>query len=448
MCAKINGVRPVSVNGHFNGTRAGINGSRRIVLYSHDTMGLGHMRRNLLIARTLVESDPNASVMLISGTAETTVFKKPPRVDYLTLPALHKEQKGDYRARSLGLTLPEIAALRGPTICAAVSAFAPDVMIVDNVPRGAVRELEPTLRHLRSTGTTRCILGLRDVLDAPDVVSREWRDLANDEAIDEYYDAIWVYGDAAVFDPVREYRWPANIAEKVTYTGYLHRCSDSAFTSGSNAVKPTGRDVPAGKYVLCMAGGGQDGADLMQAMCKTALPPQTSCLMVTGPFLPEAVKRSLHEHAARDSRFSVLEFLPEPLPLLERADKIIAMGGYNTVSEILSIGRPALIVPRVTPRQEQLIRAQRMQSLGLIDMMHPEDLCPDALSAWLAESSRQASDAANVIDFDGLARLPRYLNDILAPDRAEPREPLSVAYQRDFKSAVGSDLLVEDKEAS
>src|SRR3712207_9415316 len=66
---------------------------------------------------------------------------------------------------------------------------------------------------------------------------------------------------------------------------------------------------------------------------------------------------------------SVLEFVPEPALLLARADFVVAMGGYNTVCEALSFEKRALIVPRVTPRREQMVRAERLRDRGLIDVL-------------------------------------------------------------------------------
>ena len=139
--------------------------SRRVALYSHDTMGLGHARRNLLIAQALATGASPPTILLIAGVREVTAFPLPPGTDQLTLPALGKSADGRYHARSLGLSLAEIVSLRQRTIAAALEAFEPDVLIVDNVPRGAVRELDPALAQLRRSGRTRCVLGLRDVLD-------------------------------------------------------------------------------------------------------------------------------------------------------------------------------------------------------------------------------------------------------------------------------------------
>src|SRR5579859_4465421 len=130
----------------------------RVALYSHDTMGLGHFRRNQLIAQAIASSDLPVNVLLIAGIREAGAFALPPGVDLLTLPALHKTSDGTYESRHLNVNLADIVNLRAQTIAAALTAFAPDVFIVDNVPRGAVRELDLTLRSLTKTGRTRLAL--------------------------------------------------------------------------------------------------------------------------------------------------------------------------------------------------------------------------------------------------------------------------------------------------
>src|SRR5207247_7846737 len=118
---------------------------------------------------------------------------------------------------------------------AAREAVAPDVLIVDTVPRGALRELDTVVESLRARGRTRLVLGLRDVLDEPARLQREWARAQNQEAVRTYYDAVWVYGDPAVYDPVREYGFAPDVAAKVRYTGYLDQRARLEF--GRRSVK-------------------------------------------------------------------------------------------------------------------------------------------------------------------------------------------------------------------
>jgi predicted glycosyltransferase len=217
----------------------------RVALYSHDTMGLGHMRRNLLIAQTLARPPLCAGVLLIAGAREASTFVMPPGVDCLTLPALRKVGNGHYQSRSLGVGIGEIIALRAGTIRAALEAFEPDVLIADNVPRGARGELDAALDYLRRETDARCVLGLRDVLDDPETVRSEWERAGNEEVIRDYYDAVWVYGDRAVNDLARAYRFSPGLSAKVSYTGYFDQRKRLEWSRQVGAVWPSAPSAAA-----------------------------------------------------------------------------------------------------------------------------------------------------------------------------------------------------------
>lgn len=252
--------------------------SRRVALYSHDTMGLGHMRRNLLIAQSFVNSPLKASVLMVAGAHAANVFAMPTGIDCLTLPALHKISNGQYKSRSLKIGLEEIVTIREKTICAAMEAFKPDVLIVDNVPRGAQRELDSTLKLLKRNGKTRCVLGLRDVLDAPETVQSEWALAENEAAIRDYYDAIWIYGDSSVHNLARVHNFPPEMTAKVHYTGYFDQNKRLEWTpdTSSETCAPPEEDTSNKRFALCLVGGGQDGKQLAETFARTELPPITA----------------------------------------------------------------------------------------------------------------------------------------------------------------------------
>ena len=389
----------------------------RIALYSHDTMGLGHMRRNLLISQALASSDLQAVILMIAGARRACDMAFPPGVDCLSLPALHKAEDGQYRSRRLDVSLEELIAVRAKTIRAAIESFAPDVFIVDNVPRGAVRELDSTFKYLKeyfySHGRTRCVLGLREILDDPLTVQREWRRAANEDAIRKYFDAVWVYGDRAVYDLVREYRFPPDVASKVRYVGYLDQQMRLKYAKDESADPVDDLELPPGQLVLCSVGGGQDGVLLADAFSQAELPPGVNGVILTGPFMSQDAQRRLNRRAAKNDRLRVADFISEPTRLMQRADRVITMGGYNTVSEILSFEKRALIVPRVKPRREQWIRAQRLHELGIVDVLHPQELSPAALSEWISRDLGPTPQVRNRLDLNGLTRLPQLVRELL-----------------------------------
>jgi predicted glycosyltransferase len=384
----------------------------RVALYSHDAMGIGHIRRNLLIAQKLAGPPHQATVLMIAGTHQAGMFPLPPGVDWLTLPALCKQAAGRYRPRSLDLSLSDITRLRETTIAAALEVFSPDVFIVDKLPRGLGSELDLTLHSLRAGRHTRCVLGLREVLDDPASVEREWKQSGADATIRACYDAVWIYGDPAVYDPVQEYRFSPAVANKSRYVGYLDPRERLRAPPSIDRGPSAGLGLPPGRLMVCVVGGGEDGAELAEAFVAAELPAGANAVLVTGPFMPPRIRQRLQERVAGQPRRRVLEFLAEPEWLIEQADRVICMGGYNTVCEVLSYGKPALIVPRTRPRSEQSIRAERLRRLGLADVLLPDHLSPQALTAWLG-GERAAPRVRERIDLGGLARLPGLLEEVL-----------------------------------
>jgi predicted glycosyltransferase len=129
--------------------------------------------------------------------------------------------------------------------------------------------------------------------------------------------------------------------------------------------------------------------------------------------MPERVRRRLKRSQATRPDLTVLEFEDRMEPLLDRSDRLVSMGGYNTLCEALAHGKPTLVVPRVRPRTEQLIRAERLQELGLVQMLHPDQATPDAISEWLSRDIPPPPPAREVIDFHGTRRIPALLTSLL-----------------------------------
>ncbi len=383
----------------------------RIATYSQGMHGFGHIRRNATIAHALRGAGTQAVILMIAEAWQAGAIPMPIGVDCVTLPGLRKEADGALNARFLDVSDQELIKLRSKVIRKALKTFQPDVFLVDYLPLGAGRELVRTLEHIRKHGRTRCVLGLREVLQDPETVRRTWSADGTLDAMRDYYDAIWIYGDPSVFDPVREYGVFDGVASKVRYTGYLDQRPRLEF-AGAQAAQVLA-NLPPGKLALCVVGGGVDGHALAEAFVAADLPPDTTGLVVTGPYMPPEQRQRLLEIAQHHPCCDVLEFVPDAVPLIARADRIIAMGGYNTICEVLSFEKHALIVPRVHPEPEQWIRAQRLRDLGLVDVLHPNDLTPRALSEWLARDLGAPPASRSRVDVGGLARIPRLLAELL-----------------------------------
>ncbi|MDO4231735.1 MAG: glycosyltransferase [Lautropia sp.] len=379
----------------------------RIALYSHDTMGLGHIRRNTLLAQTLVKAPLSADVLLISGIRESGAFALPAGIDSITLPAYRKLSDGTYRSRSLDIELSRLVALRSNTIEAALHAWDPDLLVIDNVPRGALSELDASLRSLKARGNTRIVLGLRDIIDTPDVVARQWQKLDTFDTLQQFFDAIWVYGDTRVQNTAEVYGLNT-LDVPVTHVGYL---DPSLRTTAQNATSPMPEGVP---YALCMMGGGQDGQAIAEAFAQSTLPAGWQGVILTGSLMPEDTRRRLQDLVSNRADMRIIEFLSEPLELIRQARAVVGMAGYNSTMEVLALDKQVLLVPRVIPREEQWLRANRLSALGLVDCIHPDELTPALISEWLAKPPLPRLHHQDVLDFSGLDRVALQAAELLA----------------------------------
>ncbi len=372
----------------------------RVLLYSHDTFGLGHLRRTRTIATALTEAFPTASALIVTGSPVAGRFTFPERVDHIRLPGVIKREDGSYSSQALGLSIDETTALRAGLIDTAADCFAPDLVIVDKEPTGFRGEMLPTLARLRRRGKARVVLGLRDVLDAPDAVAAEWVRKGAVEAAAALFDEIWVYGDRRVFDPTEGIGLPPSARLRTHWTGYLRR----------EIAEPG--PVPPQPYILVTPGGGGDGAVLVdQVLAAYEADPALSpdAYIVYGPFLSGEARAQFEARVARLApRVAAIGFDSRMESLMQGAAGVVAMGGYNTFCEILSFDRPALILPRARPRLEQTIRAERAEALGLLRVLHaPEASDParmaEAIRALATQPPPSAANCAGMLD--GLPRI-------------------------------------------
>lgn len=354
---------------------------KKLLVYSHDTYGLGNIRRMLAICEHLIDAIPDLSILLVTGSPVIHSLRLPTRLDYIKLPCLTRTERNDYSARFMTTTISDTMQLRSDLILAAVINYRPDLLLVDKKPLGIKGELAATLAWLNAhLPETKTVLVLRDILDAPENTIETWERQGHDTAIRCFYDRVLVLGQREIFDPVSEYLFPLSVADKVEYCGYVRK-SPGAQTR--DEVRRELRLEPHEKLVLVTPGGGQDGYHIIDqyltGLSGHSLNHQLRSLILCGPELSAAHRNELAQRAARNPRTEFREFTSDPMSYLGAADAVISMGGYNTVCEILSLRQRAIVIPRVRPTEEQWIRAERMARLGLLQMIHPDLLTPPEL---------------------------------------------------------------------
>jgi predicted glycosyltransferase len=394
--------------------------SYRVLIYSHDSFGLGHLRRCRAIAHALVGHHKKLNVLILSGSPIIGRFSFRARVDFVRVPGIIKLRNGDYTSLNLDIDIHHTLALRASIIEHTAQVFDPHLFLVDKEPLGLLGEVARTLRILKRRGGCRLVLGLRDIMDDPDSLAQEWRRKGVIPALQRLYDHIWVYGLRQIYDPVRAYGFPAAVADKTAFTGYLRREPNPEV-----ALPPGLADRLDGReYLLITSGGGGDGAELVEAALSAyerfdaRLP--WPALIVYGPFLPARQRAAFERRAARLPRVTTLIFHEHLENLMEKAAAVVCLGGYNTFCEVLSLNKRSLIVPRVTPRAEQLLRADAARELGLVRMLHPGKLSAETLAEAIMELPDQPPPASHRIP--GLLRGLTYINATVARWRNTARE--------------------------
>lgn len=331
------------------------------MFYSHDTFGLGHLRRSRALASALMQSTPGASAIILTGSPVAGRFTFPERVDHIRLPGVTKLFDGSYASHTLDLDIDETTSLRSALIKAAVEQYQPDLLIVDKEPTGFRGELLPTLEYASDQGRTRLVLGLRDVLDDKESLASEWERKGALDAAENYYDEIWIYGPKSFYDPTVGLDFSDALRARIHWTGYLRReVTDEA-------------ETPDAPYILVTPGGGGDGeslVDLVLSAYEKDPELQPNALMVYGPFLSGEVRETFEQRVSNlNNRVISVGFDGRMESLFAAAEGVICMGGYNTFCEVLSFDKKAIIVPRTEPRLEQWIRASRAEELGLVRML-------------------------------------------------------------------------------
>jgi predicted glycosyltransferase len=377
------------------GKRSGAGCPRRLLFYCQDGAGLGHLRRALNIGREVLVREPRCAVLVIGDSPAIPLLTPPAGMDFVKLPTVVRTGPGDWRTRSLALDVDRTLRLRARLIAEAFSGFRPDAVLVDHMPLGAQGELRPMLERAAEAPGVRLYLGLRDVLDAPDVIRRVWRELGAYDYLPAY-DAVLVYGCRHVYDVGTVYGLNG-LARRLAY------CTYATSIRRASRQQPTTQPI-----VVAMGGGGGDAFPLLRAFVD-GFPAVGSRklrgLVLAGPNMP-ARDRRLLATAAAPQRVDVVRYVDEPRRLIGRAAAVLCMAGYNTLCEVLAARRRALVVPRTGPSAEQRIRSRLFAERRLVRPLAPEELTPERLGSSLAEvlDDDLLPDEAMIPSLSGAAR--------------------------------------------
>ena len=374
-------------------------GLQRLLLYSHDTYGLGHLRRNVLIAQDLLRHVPGLQVVLLSGSTVAERFELPANLAVVPLPPVVKTGVDEYASRDPRLPFSIVWRARAAIIADVARRFEPDVFLVDHAPQGMKGELLRAFDSLRHRSpATRIVLGLRDVVDEPAAVRRAWEEQGVPSTLRDVYHRVVVYGSPDLVD-LAGYGIPAGTLQRTTYCGYL--CRQPA----AEPAVPIPGWTPDMQVVLGTAGGGGDGVEVLLGTLAAAERLGLPSLLVTGPLMPAGDRAALQDAVRASRRGHLEEFIPGLEGVMAAAGAIVTMGGYNSLMEAIPSGTPTIVVPRTWPRREQQIRAERFASRGLVRVVEGGEGLEVRLEDALRGALEAPRHAASTFDRLGLPRL-------------------------------------------
>lgn len=378
----------------------GAGNAPRVAIYSQDSLGLGHLRRTITIGRHFLEQVPSSKILLFADSPVAPFFQLPEGMDDVKLPSIRKVTAGQWEASRLHLPIMDMRPLRVALLHEGLLKYQPDLVLVDHMPGGAQGELLPALQALKQAHPNCClVLGLRDILDAQEVIQRVWARDGAYEAITRYYDSILIYGKREIFDTEKTYFLPAP-RQGIHYCGYV--ASQGPLQPPRKIRESLG--VPADKkFVLVSAGGGADGHLVMrtyvQAIRYLGSRADFATVMATGVNAPPDLYREL-EAAAQYLPVRLVQYLDDSVSAIAAADLAVCMAGYNTLAEALRWKKKVLAIPRAGPSAEQRLRVGLFHRRGLIDVLYPEELSAEKMAERITEDLQRTDYPTSDQDFD------------------------------------------------
>ncbi|MEM6521994.1 MAG: glycosyltransferase [Cyanobacteria bacterium P01_D01_bin.71] len=399
----------------------------KLMVYSHDAFGLGNIRRMVAICDYLLKAITPISILVVSGSPALHQLRLPAGLDYIKLPCLGRDESGNMSVKFLRAELEDALRLRGELIRTAAANFQPDMLLVDKKPNGLWGELQPTLDYLQAqSAPTRLVLLLRDILDSPAATIAQWQRENYYALAEKLYDQVWIVGTANIFDAPAAYQFSPVLKAKTRFMGYIRRGGGGR--SPAEVRRSLGIEAHQ-RFVLVTPGGGADGFHLvdnyLQTLQSLLSDQDFASLIVSGPEMSAADKQQLLHPIQQVPGCNWLDFTDDLASYMAAADVVVSMGGYNTIGEIVSLQRRAVVVPRIRPVEEQWIRAQRMAELGLFTTLHPETLTPQLLAQSLLKELNthpQATDEA--LDLNALPRITALVKGLLTEFSASSKSNL------------------------
>jgi predicted glycosyltransferase len=372
-----------------------------VLFYVQHLLGIGHLARASRIARALIDS--GMQVTLVTGGVPVPGFPGPD-IPHLALPPVAAQEgafKGLVDGEGQSVDAAYLEARTGQLLNA-YRRIDPDIVIIEAFPFGRRQmrfELLPLIDAIEATKPKPLLVSsLRDILQKR---RRLDRDQETVDLVRRHFDLVLVHGDPTFAALGDSFALADQISDKVAYTGL---------------VCPPPPPMPTERFaVLVSAGGGAVGKDLVEAALGAAaeMPDLAPWCVITGPNMPEADFDALT--AVAPANVSLVRFRTDLASLMFGTQLSISQAGYNTVAEVLQAGCRALLVPYAAQGEtEQPDRAALLERAGRVSVLHEEDLTSANLARAIRHAIAQPLSAKVLrIAVDGAAQSAHVLHGIV-----------------------------------
>jgi predicted glycosyltransferase len=347
----------------------------RILLYAHDGRGIGHAVRACVVARAILRQRPEATVVIATGAPVSEFVPEGAR--HVTLPDWFRPDAERPASRDDKRRRDEVAAARRRRLRDLADELRPNVLLVDHLPSGRRYELEPVLDVLVARGVP-LLLGYRRIAEDLTATREVFEDERYAAALARFREVLvyapkWVERDGG---PLPDLPCPQR------HVGFVCRELDLDRAAARSRLGVKDELVIAAGF-----GGGRDAWPLVEELrsaWRAVGPPDARLLVYCGPMMQPPAPLDGSPPSPR----AQLVVGSTDFPVgAAAADVVISTAGYNSMLEVVRLGRPLLALPNQPREREQALSAKRLAALGLVELVRPGEPWSDVVRAALARAS-------------------------------------------------------------
>ncbi|MBF2003497.1 MAG: glycosyl transferase [Synechococcales cyanobacterium M58_A2018_015] len=375
----------------------------RLLFYCQHILGIGHLVRSMEIVRGLVN---DFEVFFINGGEVVDGFDVPAGIHLINIPPI----KTDSEFRELQIptgfdSVEQVLEHRRDLLLHTFEQVQPTVLMVELFPFGRRRfsaELIPLLERAKAA-YTQVVCSLRDIVVTKQDRARHEEKICR--LMNQYFDLLLIHGDPQFMPLDTSFSRVQDLNCPVHYTGYV--------VQTESAVPKLTLPQP---LIVTSVGGGRFGHELLDCVAQASvlledrIPHQIQ--IFTGPFAPEPVYQELQALASERRNLTVERFTPHLLHYMRHADLSISMAGYNTTMNVLMTGVRAMLLPFTgNDDQEQRLRSERLQELGIVSVIQREELHPERFAEKVIACLQQQPVSMR-FDMQGVENTARFVRQL------------------------------------